>query len=380
MRFSGFKRLLCGFAAVLSLYASCAGADAMNPSRDGTFPDVPYHDDRFEAVEYLHDNGITNGLSDFTFGVDELISGRALCAFASRAFLSGQELVSRPGFAGEYAAMVKAGYVPGSVTPSGPVSFTDGVVTICRAAGIIPVGAGIESKYTKAAAYRYIRDVAREMGIMDLSGSEASGSMTRGDAAYVVYSVRKWLESGDAGSGAGLYGFGYIDIDATEDYEKFLPELHVSLFCVPFRVLRSFHNMGFRVEVDDTHIDEYNAKRNDGAKAVALFSAGKKTIWTVVGHSLPHEFGHFTQFVVMNDRVGVKPVYEAEKDHLSKHVSVYAKVNSDEFFAEVFSTMAEGQDDQVLLDELKSAMPLTYGYFESLKATNWTVVRASRPK
>lgn len=334
------------------------------------FADVPNDHVYFDAVEYAYDMGISNGMSENMFGVDAPISMNAVCLFSIRAFMP--ELESSETFKSAFEALSDLEYIPRGLKASSSVDFATGLLIIGRVAGVFPVGMYASQEYSKLDAYRYTKNVAKELGIMDISDTNAGDQMTRGQAVYIIYALCEWLSLFETQelSKTERYGFNYIDIRATNDYQNLLPQLHASVFKLPFVTLKYFHDLNFHVEADNQHIDEYNAK-NKGIKAIGLFSSAKRTIWTVVGDSLPHEMGHFTHFVIMVDRASIKPIYTAEKDNLSSLVPIYAKVNSDEFFAEFFGVYVSNQDNPENLMKLKADMPKTFDYFEMLKEANW---------
>lgn len=382
MRYFVSRRLvavLCVFTIFVSCI--CVSASAMAPDDahgasglcavdSGTFVDVPECHVYFDAVESIHKKGISKGIGDNKFGVDDKISVKALCVFAVKAFMP--RLESNPGFTSAFEALSEIEYLPSWVEEISPVRFDIGLLILGRAAGILPVGIDASQAYIGADVYQYMRDVGGELGILDIAGKSPDASMTRGDAAYIINQLLNWfaLESTQELSRTERYGFHYIDIRATEKYEKLLPQLYASTIQLPFKTLKIFHDIGAHVEADNVHIDDYN-KRNKNVQAVALFSQARKTIWTVVGDALPHEMGHFTQFVIMNDRDGIKSIYNQEKNKLSALVPIYAKVNSDEYFAEFFGTYIANQHNDDNLAKLKSNMPETFQYFEGLKAANW---------
>lgn len=359
---SGFKQFFSGLVLCAFLFSSGGMAEAANPER---FLDVPEGHAYYDAVDFAYEHGISNGISDDCFGLDSQISMNALCAFAVRTFMP--DVVN--GNKSAYDVLSGFSCIPDGIEKNARVDFATGLVVLCRAACVLPCG---DYDYTCSEAFRYVRDVGFDMGILDIRDKTGAQLMTRGDAVYIAYKLSCWL-GGDAARGlshTGKYGFGYIKMSATDKYVQLLPQLYSSILRLPFETLKAFHDQGYQVLADNEHIDLYN-RTHKNIKAIALFSRSSKTIWTVVGYSLPHEMGHFTQYVVMNDREGVKPYYKAEKDHLSSLVSVYAKQDSGEFFGEFFAVYMANQDNPVKLAKLKSDMPKTFDYFEKLKESNW---------
>ena len=359
-------KCFCSVCLVLTLLLSlCLPASAAG---EPVFSDVPEDHEYYQAVNYMAESGISNGLSDGWFGVDENISMRALCTFAMRAFM--------PDLAGSgsdaFDVLLGLQCVPEYASVDMPVDFATGLLILGRASGILPAGDDSVADYTVQDVFRYVRDVGAELDVMDIRGKISTQRMTRGDAAYIIYSISQWLASDAARDLTHVekYGFGYIDIQATSKYTHLLPQLYSSVLRLPFQTLKTFHDLGYHVLADNEHIDMYN-KEHAGFTAVALFSKSGKTIWTTAGHSLPHEMGHFTQYVIMNDRTGIESYFEAEKDNLSSLVSKYAKQDSGEFFAEFFGVYHANQDNAENLDKLKSDMPKTFDYFEKLNEANW---------
>lgn len=336
------------------------------------FSDVPENHEYYPAVEFAFNHGISNGVEANIFGIDAQISARVLSIFAIRAFMP--EIDDSKAF----DVLRDFNCIPDGIEAGDLLDFETGLLILCRTAGIFPTGDDAIKSYSIPAAYRYVRDVGFDLDIMDIRSKISTDPMTRGDAVYVIFAITNWLNSDAAKDLTHVekYGFGYIDINATEKYADLVPQLASSVICLPFNTLKLFHDMDYQVMADNAHIDTYN-QTHKNITAIALFSRGSKTIWTVVGHSLPHEFGHFTQNVIMNDLKSIESCYREEKDNLSPMIPAYAKTNSGEFFAEFFGVYMFNQDDEAALARLKFYMPKTFDYFEKLNESNWVTSRSA---
>ena len=357
------KRCVCVLAALALMLALTVSACA-----ECNFSDVPESHVYYDAIEYVLEKNISNGTADGRFLPDENISVKALCTFCVRAFLPD---ITRSGRS-DVEILADMNVLPAKYRESqlGSISFEDGLLIIGRAAGVLPV-TDLEL-YSSRDVFAYVRDVGQELGVLAIRDKISTENMTRGEAAYVIHSLTRWLESDEIRDldRVEKYGFGYIDITAVEKYEHLIPELSASLLNVPFATLQVFHDEGYRVCADDTRIEQYGKEHNMGT-VVALFSKSNKTIWTKVGHSLPHEMGHFTQSVIMNDKASIDACYAAEKNNLKDSLSSYAGTNSQEYFAEFYGVYVSNSENPEVLAELASAMPKTFNYFEKLNEANW---------
>lgn len=360
--FSGLLSLIALFS-ILSQTALAAGA----------FSDVPEDAYYYESMEALRERHVIGGAGDGTFRPDDEITANALCIMCMRAF--EPDWLDR--VTAECAALdvlrEENCVLTGSGEATAPVEFDAALGIIGRTAGIFQRQPVTQMTYTDKDVFRYMRGAGYDLDIFDIRDKLTTDHMTRGEAAYVIHSIMNWLESDETKSldRVERYGFHYIDIQATEKYGHLLPELYMSVMKLPFEVLESFHDDGFRVLADNREIDEYR-KTHDG-NTVALFSRARKTIWTKVGDSLPHEFGHYVQYVIMNDKTSIEPYFKAEKDNLSKMMRVYAKTNPVEYFAEFFMVYTANRDNPGNLARLRADMPKTFDYFEKLSESNYGV-------
>ncbi len=342
-------------------FHECAFQDVM--------PGHAYHD----AIEDLHGRKIVSGVSDGLYLPDARINLKSLSAMCIRAF-AGLDEGDFPEDIQDF--MAKRHYIHAGRTDdefrSFLPDFQTGVGIIMRAAGILPARDPMfYTGYTDADAYSCVANVMAELDIADIRDRTWHDGMTRGDAAYLIHAILEWQE-GRAGEFKpdDVTLFNYIDLSATEKFQKYIPEAYGDLTKLPFNILKAYHDNGFKIVLDDEYIRNY-MKEKGVNNTVALFSRSKKTIWSRVGNSMLHEMGHFTQAVVMNDRVSITDYYKVESGAAKKAVSLYSITDTGEFFAECFEHYFRTKADEKKASDFRMAMPRTYQYLQDLDSAGF---------
>lgn len=357
------KRLVAMILAFVTVMCLCSSASALSVQ---TFVDVPVDHPYFEAIDYLYQAGITNGIDGERFNPDERITLASLSIFCVKAFFPEEDLgdMSAITFLVKKECVRDGGLI-------GLIDFETGLGIIGRAAGVIPREDLIELDYTDLQAFRYVRDVGFVLNVMDIRDKVSTAPMTRGEAAYVVYTLRQWLNTKAAKNMTAVqrFGFNYIEMEAAPDYAYLQPYAKCSLMKVPFSALSMFRNLKYKIRLDDDYIDLYN--KEHGSEAVALFTTGKKAIFSKNYSSILHEFGHFTQWCMINDHDTIKTYFADEQNVIEDILGSYALTDSGEYFAEFYQAYIGNQDNPDGLARLKSNLPETFNYFNQLENTNW---------
>lgn len=152
-------------------------------------------------------------------------------------------------------------------------------------------------------------------------------------------------------------------IDGNEDWSY-----RQSMNKVPNVILRSFEANEWTFKIDRNYMDELG--KADGLLWGGATNYAAKEIVVGTSDSIVHEFGHYLDWALGFPKCH-KELYANEAKSASFILGTYATTNEREYFAEYFEYWIEHENNKTAMEELRTATPETYKYFQKLSDDNW---------
>ena len=161
------------------------------------------------------------------------------------------------------------------------------------------------------------------------------------------------------------------NIEIAEDYQ--VDSLEEELAYIPQQIVQRFNDRHWKITLDESQIDQYNAENNKTAVGVTFLS-GRKIVVSR-NSEIAHEMGHFYHFEMAEDYDSrIRDCYEKEgKTVICEGMTGYSAMNHIEYFASFFDYYIKNLDNKEAMDLLKERKPDTFELFEELRANNWNI-------
>lgn len=320
-------------AALMLIAALTIPALAASP----TFSDVPDGSALQESVSCLVERGITNGTGTDIFSPNAPITVRQWAVMLCRAYgaeIHGENWRERS------QNCVETAYAHGWLNetavqaPDTRLCRSSLLESGLRTAGVPVYDACLFPGNDSLSVSENIMRVGRKLSLC-AEGASASESVTRGEAAQLLYAV------------------------LTRELTVETPPAPV-----PMENLAGVNINEYLLAL--RQVPELGKQR--GISCVGCTSYGSKRIYVSEAASTLHEFGHFLDgqlgFPAENERLYLA---EAQNSGLRD----YAKSNSREYFADFFAYYIRYRGNEKVMETLQKNAPETYHYMKQLETSGW---------
>lgn len=354
--------LLCGLLTGAAL--------AAEPTEASGFLDVLPASPCYEAVTYLATCGVTTGTGGQYYSPDAPLSIRQWAVMLCRAYGSGTAL--------EYpfdelsSASIRQCWREGWLTET---AILEPDSNVC-------LGALLQSGFLAAeipvynyelypdgewlSSYDNILRIGQELSLCG-PDSTATDLMTRGDAALILFRLLTGTYEVEEPPLASAEFFRNDEGVASNAYL-------VELQKIPEPVLSAFADTGWTYSIDFEYLHEFSKRKGMACIGVASYSS--KEIHVSEASATIHEFGHFLDWL-LDFPPQHDALYEAEAQASASILRDYAATSSREYFADYFAYWVKNWENTEKMEELRSATPETYAYFEALEMNGWAPAEAA---
>lgn len=324
-----------------------------------TFSDVPDGSALQESVSCLVERGITNGTGTDTFSPNAPITVRQWAVMLCRAY--GAEIHGE-NWRERCQNCVETAYAHGWLNetavqaPDTRLCRSSLLESGLRTAGVPVYNACLFPGNESLSVSENIIRVGRKLSLC-AEGASAAESVTRGEAAQLLYAVlTRELTVEAPPTPVALVNAAGVNIN---DYLLALRQ-------VPEPMLAAFNVAGWTYRIDFDYISELSKQLNMSCIGATNYS--QKTIYLSDASATLHEFGHF-----LDGQLG----FPAEHEHLylaeaqNSGLRDYAKTNAREYFADCFAYWIAYRGNEKRMETFRNAAPQTWAYFEALEKNNW---------
>lgn len=342
-------------AALMLIAALTIPALAASP----TFSDVPEGSALQESVSCLVERGITNGTGTDIFSPNAPITVRQWAVMLCRAYgaeIHGENWRERS------QNCVETAYAHGWLNetavqaPDTRLCRSSLLESGLRTAGVPVYDACLFPGNDSLSVSENIMRVGRKLSLC-AEGASASESVTRGEAAQLLYAVlTRELTAEDPPTPVALVNAAGVNIN---DYLLALRQ-------VPEPMLAAFNVAGWTYHIDFDYISELSKQLNMSCIGATNYS--QKTIYLSDASATLHEFGHFLDWQ-LGFPAEHEQLYLAEAQNSG--LRDYAKTNAREYFADFFACCIRTLGSEDAVQRLRENTPQTYGYLERLEANGW---------
>ena len=312
-----------------------------------TFSDVPDGSALQESVSCLVERGITNGTGTDTFSPNAPITVRQWAVMLWRERSQNcVETAYAHGWLNETAVQA----------PDTRLCRSSLLESGLRTAGVPVYNACLFPGNESLSVSENIIRVGRKLSLC-AEGASAAESVTRGEAAQLLYAVlTRELTVEAPPTPVALVNAAGVNIN---DYLLALRQ-------VPEPMLAAFKVAGWTYRIDFDYISDLSKQLNMSCIGATNYS--QKTIYLSDASATLHEFGHF-----LDGQLG----FPAEHEHLylaeaqNSGLRDYAKTNAREYFADCFAYWIAYRGNEKRMETFRNAAPQTWAYFEALEKNNW---------
>ena len=342
-------------AALMLIAALTIPALAASP----TFSDVPEGSALQESVSCLVERGITNGTGTDTFSPNAPITVRQWAVMLCRAY--GAEIHGE-NWRNQSQNCVETAYAHGWLNetavqaPDTRLCRSSLLKSGLRTAGVPFYDACLFPENESLSVSENIMRVGRKLSLC-AEGASAAESVTRGEAAQLLYAVlTRELTVEAPPTPVALVNAAGVNIN---DYLLALRQ-------VPEPMLAAFNVAGWTYRIDFGYISELSKQLNMSCIGATNYS--QKTIYLSDASATLHEFGHFLDWMLG---------FPAEHEQLFRAEAAaaplrnYAKTNAREYFADCFAYWIAYRGNEKRMETFRNAAPQTWAYFEALEKNNW---------
>ena len=324
-----------------------------------TFSDVPDGSALQESVSCLVERGITNGTGTDTFSPNAPITVRQWAVMLCRAYgaeIHGENWRERS------QNCVETAYAHGWLNetavqaPDTRLCRSSLLESGLRTAGVPVYNACLFPGNESLSVSENIIRVGRKLSLC-AEGASAAESVTRGEAAQLLYAVlTRELTVEAPPTPVALVNAAGVNIN---DYLLALRQ-------VPEPVLAAFNAAGWTYRIDFDYISELSKQLNMSCIGATNYS--QKTIYLSEASATLHEFGHFLDWT-LGIPAEHEQLYLAEAQNSG--LRDYAKTNAREYFADCFDYWIAYSGSEKRMETFRNAAPQTWAYFEALEKNNW---------
>lgn len=354
-------RITAAVLAITGILASTAMAAGSSPR----FTDIPASSIYAESTAYLAEHGITCGVGNNQYSPERPITIREWAVFLCRAQEKPDSAVASQ--EDVMASCLQQCYLNGWLDVN---AVTAPGSTVCRGELLLSAFHAFDipvydrSLYPGGARMTGWENAVRvgiELGLCP-NGADACDSMTRGDAALLLFSLMsQQLEPAQPPL------LEELTIQSAQDTA--LNDYLLEIDRIPAPILDAFDAAGWEYHIDYGYLQSYSAEHGLNCAGLTVYSEDR--IYVGPASSTIHEFGHFLDwalgFPAIQDQL-----YEEELQGALIVLRDYAGTNSHEYFADYFAYWIRNSDQPDKMKRLQAVTPKTYAYFSNLEAQGWT--------
>lgn len=323
-------------------------------------PDSPW----YEGIEYVTEQGISNGTGNNRFSPDAPITVRQWSVMLCRAYNEAEALQKDKTEFGTYCST--QAYWNGWIQME---AVTAPDMRLCRGAlyqsAFAVIGLPVYNYELYPDGYFLCGEenctrIAVELGICS-EDTSAYDIVTRGEAADLLYKIMTREYAAIEPSIVNEYP---IENSFDANLSNYLEELKK----VPAPIMEAFKERGWKYAVDFDYISEFS--QNLGTTVIGVCDYGERRIYVTEASATLHEFGHFLDY----DQGWVSrntAYYDEEAQAAGSFMRNYALTTAQEYFADYFVCWLRFQNNPEKLTLMQELTPQTFEYFSTLASNDW---------
>lgn len=351
--------VLC-LAAIIFTFQFGGAAMAAEVGYTDVSPESPWYD----GIEYVIEQGISNGTGTNSFSPDAPITVRQWSVMLCRAYNEAEALEKDKAEFGTYCSTQAYwnGWIQMEAVTAPDTQMSRGTLYQSAFAVIrLPVY-NFElypDGYFLCGEENCVR-IAAELGICD-TGTSAYDIVTRAEAADLIYRImtQEFIIAAPPM---------IDDYPIENNFDVNLSPYLEELTRVPEPIIQAFKDSGWKYAVDFDYISEFSQEL--GTSVIGVCDYGARHIYVTEASATLHEFGHFLDknqgWVSRNTTY-----YADESQAAGAFMRDYALTSAQEYYADYFVHWLRFQGNPEKLAMMKELTPQTFDYFSNLASNNW---------
>lgn len=348
------------FKALLLTIATIAACTVVTFAYSDVTPDNQYYD----AIQYVTENHISNGVGNDKFAPDRNITVAQFCTMLIRAFDYDIAHSEQPctyeivRICSEYD-WISDEYIQYNIDVRNPITRGSAAFGIISALDVHiydnRLYGGEHLSY-----YHEATNVAKYNGIYSES-DDYYDTITRAEAVNLIY---RFITDGVQQEIPQIMQ----EFPVVNNEYVYEDEFYLNIMLCPKVIRDKFIADGWRFLIDDEPVEAF-ARQNGKPQGyyVGLASSGSKCIAVTTPDAILHEFGHYLQYSIGRDNE-VYNLYRSEGIG-NNEMREYARISWQEYFADYFDCFVA--DPYMNIEEVKALSPQTYALFEELQSNGW---------
>lgn len=359
-RFSFLSHRFPALVLAVAIFTSAGSGSAFAATTSHPFQDVATDAPYANGVQFVYDNNISCGTGEKTFSPERAITFGELSLMLCRMYWPDEEwdvdnATAKVGI--DCMGRIVNPVISRDERVSNSTAYQ--ALLSCSNAPIYSqklCEAGIETQ-SDDAVY-----TASQIGLCEES-VDSFALLTRGEAAQMIYEASQLdLEMAPPSIVVKL------DVTVEDEYKSKCTPFLEEAAKIPAVILDRFEDENWSLTIGNDYILQWEDENDVGGSIVGLTVYATNAIYVCNVASVVHEFGHF-----LHSQLGypqeIDDLYQKESESAKLVIGDYALTNEMEYFAEFFESWIRASNDR--LQELKTAAPETFAYFETLEASGW---------
>lgn len=328
------------------------------------YTDVSPNSPWYEGIEYVTEQGISNGTGNNSFSPDAPITVRQWSVMLCRAYNEAEALEKDQAEFGTYCSTQAYwnGWIPME-------AVTDPDQNMCRGAIYRSAFSVLDLPIYNYELYPdgyFLYDtencvrIASELGICE-AGKAGTELVTRGEAADLLYKMLTQeykIEEPPAISDYPIVNESGVNLS------RFLAELKA----VPQPIMEMFKVRGWKYSIDFDYIADFS--HIFGSTVIGVCDSGDRCIYVSDATATLHEFGHFLDYT-QGWYSRRSSLFVEESAAADAFLRDYAMTDHFEYYAEYFVYFLSNQENPDRLARMQELTPKTYEHFAALAESNW---------
>ena len=351
--------VLC-LAAIIFTFQFGGAAMAAEVGYTDVSPESPWYD----GIEYVTEQGISNGTGTNSFSPNAPITVRQWSVMLCRAYNEVEALEKDKAEFGTYCSTQAYwnGWIQMEAVTAPDTQMSRGTLYQSAFAVIrLPVY-NFElypDGYFLCGEENCVR-IAAEVGICD-TGTSAYDIVTRAEAADLIYRImtQEFIIAAPPM---------IDDYPIENNFDVNLSPYLEELTRVPEPIIQAFKDSGWKYAVDFDYISEFSQEL--GTSVIGVCDYGARHIYVTEASATLHEFGHFLDknqgWVSRNTTY-----YADESQAAGAFMRDYALTSAQEYYADYFVHWLRFQGNPEKSAMMKELTPQTFDSFSNLASNNW---------
>lgn len=328
------------------------------------FRDVPQTHPYFNAVTFMSENHITNGIGNDLYGVNNNITMKQAMIFLYKAFAPEEVKTAIDSAKNKDHEMVsqfkKQGWIdscgdPAEVNLNMSVSRRSFFEDALEMKGFVlysDTSYGNVLTDKQGNKYSGAMRLAYQLGLTD--NPAPLDMMTRGEAAQVIY----LLSQPDLPAQEMPEVVSKIERLKSE-FGSVPDDFAIVMTKVPDKVYKLFNENGWTMVYGTEYMNQYNVAH--GTSGIGLCEPSSKTCYVAGRESIIHEMGHALKQPLLKisgySDYNVLNIWRQEGVAAAAFLRPYANTNDEEFFAELFCHYIENHGNEKWMSQFEKEMP-----------------------